>query len=499
MTPNSRFDKVAAVDLGSNSFHLLVARFVDGQIHVLDRLRQRILLGAGLDQEQNLTDEVQERALECLRLFGQHLEHMPSRLVRAVGTNALRLANNAPEFLARARQALGHPIEVISGPEEARLVYLGVAHSLAAVSGRRLVIDIGGGSTEMILGEKYEPIRADSLYIGCVSHSLRYFPNGRIRKSDFEKAEIQARLEFNTIERHYRDYGWDECIGSSGTVLTINQVLRENGWSKRGITMKGLRKLRKALIEAGSVDKLTLAGMPPERGPIFPGGVAILIAAFDRLGIERMVSSEGALREGLIFDLIGRFEHEDIRDHTIRRFAQRYQVDAEQAARIERTGITLLRQVANAWNLDLEESTRYLGWASRLLEIGLSLSFRGYQKHGAYIIENADMPGFSQEDQRFLAAVVMGHRRKISAAFFRQLPPEKSQLAMKLCLLLRLAVRLHRSRSPEPLPKFSLSVSDKSLQLAFPEGWLDHHPLTLADLEDERERLQAVGFELTFR
>lgn len=499
MTSAAKFDKVAAIDLGSNSFHLLVARFVDGQINVLDRLRQRVRLAAGLDKDDNLTEEVQKRALDCLRQFGQHLEHTPAHLVRAVGTNTLRRANNAPEFLAQAREALGHPIEIISGPEEARLIYLGVARSLAAALDRRLVIDIGGGSTELVLGEQYEPLRADSLYIGCVSHTLQYFPDGRIRKSDFEKAEIQARLEFNTLERHYRDYGWDESIGSSGTILTIDHVLRANGWSKRGITNKGLRKLRKALIDVGHVNRLSLPGMPEDRAAIFPGGVAILIAAFDSLGIKQMTSSEGALREGLIFDLVGRFEHEDVRDHTIRRFAERYQVDMEQASRIERTAGTLLKQVADVWQLDLRESSRYLDWASRLLEIGISLSFRGYQKHGAYIIEHADMPGFSQEDQRFLAALIMGHRRKMSAAYFRQLPPEKSQMAMKLCVLLRLAVRLHRSRSPEPLPRFKFTVSDKHLDIDFPDDWLRQHPLTVADLEDEHNRLQAVGLELSVR
>ena len=492
-------EKVAAIDLGSNSFHLLVARFVDGQLHVIDRLRQRVMLAAGLDAQGRLSEDVQERALECLRQFNQHLEHMPQSSVRAVGTNTLRQARNARSFLARARTALGQPIEVISGPEEARLIYLGVAHDLASRSGRRLVIDIGGGSTECILGEQFDPMRADSLYIGCVSHTLRFFPNGRIRKSDFDRAVIQAKLEFNTIERHYHVLGYDECIGSSGTILAADQVLKANGWSKSGITLKGLRKLRKALIEAGQIDKLNINGLPPDRGPVFPGGVAILIAAFESLGIQEMTSSLGALREGLIYDLIGRFEQEDIRDETIRRFVERYHVDIEQASRVQRTSIALLRQAASTWELPIEEGARYLAWASRLLEIGLSLSFRGYQKHSAYIITHADMPGFSQEDQNFLAALVLSHRRKIALSQFRTLAADKAREALRLCIVLRLAVRLHRSRSPEPLPRVAFTVNDTHLGLEFPEDWLDAHPLTHADLDDERVRLQGLGLELTFR
>jgi len=499
MSPRRSVEKVAAVDLGSNSFHLFLARVVDGQIHILDRIRQRVLLAAGLDEKGSLNEETQERALACLEQFGQHLQHVPPGSVRAVGTNTLRRARNARAFLTRAQKALGHPIEVISGREEARLIYLGVAHNISDDEGRRLVIDIGGGSTECIIGERFEPIEADSLYMGCVSFSLRYFPDGRIREEDFAKAEIQARLEFNTLERRYRSLAWQDCIGSSGTILTVEQVLRGSGWSGRGVTSKGLRRLRKALIDTGHADKLKLPGLPEDRQRIFAGGVAILLGAFDTFRLKAMQTSVGALREGVIYDLLGRISHEDVRDHTIRRMSERYHIDHAQAARIETTALGLLRQVATEWDLEDKSFRRFLIWASRLHEIGLSISFAGYQKHSAYIVAHADMPGFSQEDQRLLSAVILGHRRKLSTDYFQSLPDDTAREAMQLCVLLRLAVRLHRSRGPGPPPGLELKVKRNRLEMLFPEGWLQTRPLTSADFEEERQRLQEVGLELTFR
>lgn len=499
MSPTRSVEKVAAVDLGSNSFHLFLARVVDGQIHILDRLRQRVLLAAGLDEKGSLTEEVQGRAMATLQLFGQHLQHMPPGSVRAVGTNTLRRARNARAFLNRAQKALGHPIEVISGREEARLIYLGVAHNLSDDEGRRLVIDIGGGSTECIIGERFEPIEADSLYMGCVSYSLRFFPDGRIRGEDFNQAEIQAQLEFNRLERRYRGLSWQNCIGSSGTILTVEQVLKTNAWGGHGITPKGLKRLRKALIDAGHADRLKLPGLPDDRRRIFAGGVAILLAAFDTFELKSMMTSIGALREGLIYDLLGRIRHEDVRDHTIRRFSERYHIDQAQAARIESTALSLLQQAAAEWDLDVERWRRFLTWASRLHEIGISISFTGYQKHSAYIVAHADMPGFSQEDQTLLAALIMGHRRRLTSDYFQGLPEGEAKSGLRLCVLLRLAARLHRSRSPAPVPDPQVAVKKTRVELVFPEGWLSSHPLAAADLDNERERLQEAGFELTFR
>lgn len=488
--------RLAGIDLGSNSFHMVVARVLQGQLHVVDRMRDRVQLAAGLDGHRELTPAAQQQALTCLERFGERVRDFPAGTVRAVGTNTLRVAKNARPFLERAETALGHPIEIISGREEARLVYLGVAHDLSDDAGRRLVVDIGGGSTECIVGERFEALQTDSLYMGCVSYSQRFFGNGKIRREDFRQAEIAALLELQSIERRYRSIGWDQAIGSSGTVVAVNQVLLENGWSDDGITFKGLRRLRKALVAAGSIDQLRLPGLPADRAAVFPGGVAILLAIFESFGLERMVAATGALREGLLYDLLGRIRHEDVRDRTIRNFSQRYHVDVEQAGRVERTALNLLEQVATEWELAGPLARQFLSWASRLHEIGLSLAHTGYHKHSAYLIEHADMPGFSREDQLMLALLVKNHRRKFSREDFRRLPNHLIKAAQRLCVLLRLAVSLNRSRTPTRLPRIHLWARGGTLQLSFPDGWFDEHPLTRADLEEESKRLASSGFVL---
>jgi exopolyphosphatase/guanosine-5'-triphosphate,3'-diphosphate pyrophosphatase len=497
MTPRHQ-SRVAAIDLGSNSFHLIVARAGDGQLHILDRMRERVLLAVGLDAKGNLSAAAQERALRALRLFGQRVAHMPEESVRVVGTNTLRRARNAKPFLRRAHKVLGHPIEVISGREEARLIYLGVAHSVAETQGRRLVIDIGGGSTECVIGKHFEPLAADSLYMGCVSYSLGFFPGGRIRHEHLERAEIAARLEFETLASRYSAMKWKECLGSSGTILATEQVLRVNNWSDRGITREALQKLRKALIQVGNVDALAqMRGIPADRASVYPGGFAILNAAFEAFGISRMMTATGALREGLIYDLLGRFGHEDVRDATVHQFAERYGVDFEQAARVERTALEFLRAAAEEWDLQRSTSRQYLSWASRLAEVGLSISYNGYHKHSAYIVSNADMPGFSREGQTFLAALIRGHRRKVADAMFRDVTEEQQRDAKCLCVLLRLATRLHRGRRARAVPRIRLIVAKHRIDLHFPRGWLAQHPLTRADLGNEANRLQPLGIELS--
>ncbi len=499
MTPRG-ITKVAAVDLGSNSFHLFVARVIDGRLHIVDRLKQRVLLAAGLDAKGNLSKAAQDRALECLERFGQRLGHLPNHSVRAVGTNTLRLAHNSKSFIRRAQRALGHPIEVISGREEARLIHLGVAHSIAGNVGRRLVIDIGGGSTECIVGKDFEPLAADSLYMGCVSYSMKFFPRGRIRQEYFDRAEIAARLEFETLTSRYGALKWKECVGSSGTILATEQILRANNWARQGITREGLAKLRKAIVGVGHADQLAqVRGISADRASVYSGGLAILCAAFDAFGITRMQTSTGALREGLVYDLLGRIGHEDVRDATIRQFADRYHIDLEQAERVQRTALSFLRVAAPVWGLDNNIARQLIAWGSRLLEIGLSISYNGYHKHSAYIVAHADMPGFSREDQELLAAVILGHRRKISPSQFCDLPEDHAWMARCLCVLLRVSVRLHRGRRARALPHLQLSVKKNRLELKFPRGWLDKHPLTRADLDDEKTRLHPVGFVLTAR
>lgn len=498
--PTGRTPEVlAAVDLGSNSFHLIVARLENGQLHVIDRLREMVRLAAGLDEHRMLTDEAQARALGCLRRFGERLRDLPQGAVRAAGTNTLRQARNGDAFRLAAERALGHPIEVIAGREEARLVYLGVAHGLASVKGRRLVIDIGGGSTEFIIGEGFDPLYRESVAVGCVSMSEAVFGDGRVTEKRMRKAELVTRIELEPIEASYRRTGWEATVGSSGTVRAIGAILEAQGWSQNGISRAGMAKLRQALIDAGHVDLLSVGGLKDERRPVLAGGFAVLSAAFEALGIEHMQVSDMALREGLLYDFLGRFRHEDVRENTVSRLATRVGVDAEQARRVEGTARFCLEQVAAPWSLVAEAHGEVLAWAARLHEIGLVVSHHQYHKHGAYILLNADLAGFSRQEQAVLAALVRAHRRRFALPVFDALEEADRTPAKRLCLVLRLAALLHRGRMDDHLPEFALSIDPADpdrIRLQFPEGWLDAHPLTAADLKQEASRLKAAGFKL---
>jgi exopolyphosphatase/guanosine-5'-triphosphate,3'-diphosphate pyrophosphatase len=488
---------IAGVDLGSNSFHMVVARVVGGRIHVIDRMREVVRLAAGLDERRQLRPEAKTRALACLKRFGQRLRGMPASSVLAVGTNTFRQARKMRPFLLQAERALGHDIEVLPGREEARLIYLGVAHDLPDAGGRRLVVDIGGGSTECIIGERFDPVEADSLYMGCVAWSMRFFPEGRIREKSMREAEIAAGIELQPIQRRYRELGWQQCIGSSGTALHIESILRANDFSNDGITEKGLARLRRELVSAGRIDELRLRGLEPDRLAVLPGGLAILSAIFEGLRVKRMRVSNGALREGLLYELVGRFRHEDVRDQTIARLAEQHHVDLEQAARVEQVALRLFAQTERGeLGTAAEESRRTLSWAARLHEIGLSIAYAGYHKHSAYLVTHADMPGFSRDDQQELAAIILGHRRRLPTATFDELPPERKERALQLCLALRLAVCLNRSRSQARIPLPRLEVHGRRWELGFDRTWLEHHPLTKADLREEAGRFEDAGLEL---
>jgi exopolyphosphatase / guanosine-5'-triphosphate,3'-diphosphate pyrophosphatase len=485
---------IAAVDLGSNSFHMLLARVVGGEVATLDRDREMVLLASGLDARSRLGADARQRAVDCLRRFGQRLRDLPAESVRAVGTNTLRRARNRKAFMSEAEEALGHSIEVISGIEEARLTYLGVARTLGNQDGRRLVVDIGGGSTEVILGERSRPIAMESLYIGCAGLSADYFPRGAVTKDAWRKATLAAHQELEPIVRRFRRLGWERAAGSSGTVRTVGRLLRDAGWSEGDIKAPGLSLLRDRLLEAGDVRALEAVGMSPERAPVFAGGVAILAAAFEALEIESMAVSEGGLREGVLYDLLGRIHDEDTRSRTVEAMMERYHVDREQAERVEATARRLLDQVAAAWKLEDEDSARALQWAALLHEIGLDIAHGHFHKHGAYVIENADLPGFSLAEQALVATLVRAHRRKLPIELFEDAP----RSWLRLSVLLRIAVALHRGRGgTAPMPELSIEEGKRSLHLAFPAGWLEEHPLTAADLELESRYLEPAGFALT--
>ncbi|MDF1822033.1 MAG: exopolyphosphatase [Alcanivoracaceae bacterium] len=487
---------LAAIDLGSNSFHMVVGWLEHNEIRLQESLSEKVQLGAGLDARNQLTEEACRRALDCLARFAQRIEGIPRGYVRVVGTNTLRVARNAKAFLKQAEAVLGHDIDIVAGREEARLIYLGVSHHLPGSNGRRLVVDIGGGSTELIIGERFESVETESLHMGCVSFSGRFFADGQVTEKAFRKAVTAARQEVLSIEAAYRALGWQEAVGASGTVKAIAQVCQENGWASDGITLDGLQKIRKQILKTGAIDELAFKGLRDDRVPIFPAGVAILTGIFEQLGIEHMTVAAGALREGLLYDLLGRFAREDVRERSILAMLGRYHVDRAQAERVHDSAMLLLKQVAGDWGLDQDIYRDLLRWAALLHEIGLSVSHTQFHKHGAYLLLNSDLPGFSRQEQEMMAALVRGHRRKIPAAEFDNLAEEDRLPARRLCLLLRLATRLHHARSTDKAPEPELVARGDELTLTFPDHWLDERPLSEADFEQEQDYFGAAGITL---
>src|SRR5687768_13403601 len=488
----ARHETLAAVDLGSNSFHLEIGRVVDGQIYPLDAVREVVRLGGGLTAEKRIDRATQAAALEALAKFGERLRGFARPAVRAVGTNTLRVAKNAPQFLREARAALGFPIEVISGREEARLIYVGVAHALPASAERRLVVDIGGGSTEFIIGTGLEPLLTESLYMGCVSYSLKYFPGGAIEKPRMKAAELAARQELAHIVRPYREAGWAEAVGSSGTARSMENILRENGFAAEGLTREGLERLKTLLLKVEKADAERLAGLRPNRAPVLPGGLAIMGAVFDALGIESMKVSEGALRHGVLYDLLGRTQHQDMREATVAQFARRYHVDAAQSERVKALALKIYDALSPGAEREDDPERQLLEWAARLAEIGLSIAHAQYHKHSAYVLSNADMPGFSRMEQARLARTVLAHRGKLS----KMQDAGLDAADWKLVFALRTASLILRSRSDANLPFLRVAADAGGFAIDLPQSWLDDNPLSAAALEAEAAHWASVGMKL---
>lgn len=489
-------ESVAAVDLGSNSFHMLVARTADGSPVVVDRLREMVQLASGLDSKGRLDDEVRDRALACLGRFGQRLRHMPADAVRAVGTNTLRALHDSGAFLRDAEEALGHAIETISGIEEARLIYLGVAESMPDAERQRLVIDIGGGSTELIVGQGYEPRKMESLYMGSITTTREHFQDGQLTAKSWRRAVTAVRQELEPVRARFMELGWSETIGASGTVRAVESLIQAAGGEANAITLPALAQLREQILAAGKIQKLDLPRLDPKRQNYIVGGVAILTALFEGLELDVMRCSDGALREGLLHDLIGRIRDQDARDRSVDALADRYHVDRQHVARVERTALKMLSMVAEDWNLTEPHLRQQLSWAVKLHEIGFDIAHDHYHHHGQYIVANSDLPGFSRSEQQWLALLVRAHRRKFPVDALRQLPARRRRAAERLAMLLRLALAMHRGRSPTPRPEFQLTVGKNSATLKLPSEWLERNLLTQAVLETEARYLAAVGFRL---
>ena len=489
---------VAAVDLGSNSFRMLVAQVVKTpsgtQLRPIDTLRESVRLAAGLTDNKLLGNDAYQRGITAIRRFGERIRGFDPANVRAVATNTLRVAKNASHFTREAEEALGFPIEVIAGVEEARLIYIGAAHEVPAVQGNRLVVDIGGGSTELIIGKGYEPRLMESLYIGCVSHSLRFFPKGNIDSHAFKEAELAARREIQVISEAYLKAGWKQVIGSSGTARALAELIAENNFNGQIdnadglITRDGLRAMKKHLLKYDHINQVELQGLKDDRRSVWPGGLAIMIAVFDELGIESMEVTDAALRIGVLYDLLGRSQHEDMRFVTVEQFMQRYAVDREQAKRVGNLAAEFLAQLPKPDEESRADNIALLQWAANLHEIGLSISHNGYHKHSAYIAGNADMPGFSKNDQARLAALLIGHTGKLG-----KLANNASFSDWRMLFCMRLAQVLCRGRSDINLPKVKVSEHNGDYLVSLSKDWAREHPLTEFSLQKEAAEWERVG------
>jgi exopolyphosphatase / guanosine-5'-triphosphate,3'-diphosphate pyrophosphatase len=486
---------LAALDLGSNSFHLLIAKIEHGEIRPVEALAEKVQLGAGLENGV-LSDEAIARGLECLSRFAQLLGSVDIKRVRVVGTNALRQAKNRKAFTAPAKRILGTPVDVIYGLEEARLVYLGVAHALADDAQSRLVIDIGGGSTEFIIGQRFEPLFMESLQLGCVSYGKTFFPKGRISRDNFRDAYDQARAQALPIRHRFRSKHWAECVGSSGTLQAIETILTQNGWGDGGIDRQGLSTLEKNLLKYKLMDDIQLEGLAAQRRNVILPGIAIASALFDVLGIDRMRTSRGALREGVIYDLMGRLNHEDVRERTVNALMQRYAVDVDTAEVVERRTRTIFSAIHKSWQLTADDG-ELLRWLARTHEIGMAISHKHFSRHTAYLLRHADLPGFSQDEQELLAVLALGHRGKLGADFFADSADADPARLTYLLAIIRLASCFKYVEKLDHLPDFSIVAKEKSLTLDFPAGWLEDHPLTAHALENEKVVLGKVGLKLS--
>lgn len=480
----------AAVDLGSNSFHMVIARVQDERVEIIDREKEMIQLARGINPEGFLRQDAQQRALACLNRFAERLKQIPKEQIRAVGTKTLRSVSQPKQFLKEAQKILGVPIHIISGYEEARLVYSGLAHSVTSDHSQRLVVDIGGGSTELIIGKDYDPLLLESLPLGCVTYTEMFKGSAsKLNNSTFIKAYLAACAELEPIRKIYLKAGWQLAYGTSGTIRAIGELLQ----SKDGgavITAASIDWLCKEIFN----NKSTLDNLPGLRRSVLPAGLAILKAVFDQLKLESMHVADSALKEGLLYDSIGRLSDHDSRIVTVRKLQEKYQVDQDQAARVEKTALAFWEQIDGPL-LPGVSRTKVLSWAAQLHEIGMSISHSSHHHHGFYILRYSDLAGFGRYEQYILANLVRTHRKGLYANKFDELDEQSIEALTPLVVCLRLAVLLHRRREDLDYTP-SLQLKDKVFKINFRKQWLKDRPLTMDGLNQEGKNLEALGISL---
>lgn len=495
---------IAAIDLGSNSFHMVVAKVVRQELQIISRHKMRVRLAQGLDEDKNIDQEAMERGIECLGMFAERIQGFEIEDVRIAATHTLRRAPNTQLFMEKAKQVLPFPIEIISGQEEARLIYLGVAHTQPEWK-RKLVVDIGGGSTELVVGHEFEAEHLNSKQMGCVSFTDRFFDQGKISHKRLNQAILAAEQKLESLSRTYKNYGWDAALGSSGTIKAIQEVFIGLGHEDGLITNKRLNQLIDMLCDAKNIKSIELENLDPERKPVFAAGVAILKAVFNSLDIHEMAFSNGALREGLLYEMEDRFHRSDIRMRTTENLARKHAVDLNYANQVRIQAKAFLNQVSDDLGIEKKgELSSLLGWSALLHEVGLSMNYSGFHRHSAYILQHTSMPGFNQEQQKVVSILARFQRKSLKLKEMPQLNLFKRKHLLPLIAILRLSIVLNVQRSTTPLPNIELSLKSNGDQddiwhlSSDDPNWLEENRLLCADLHTEQAYWDAIGWQLSF-
>ncbi|WP_231919041.1 Ppx/GppA phosphatase family protein [Shewanella sp. UCD-FRSSP16_17] len=491
-----------AIDMGSNSFHLVIAREQDGLLQVLHKEKRQVQLAKYLDNHNVLAEVAIENGVQCLKDFSQRFSNLAKAQVKIVATHTLRVAKNRQSFLTAARKVLPYPINVVSGHEEARLIYTGIAHS-QVLEQKNIVIDIGGGSTEVIVGNEKRAKHLASLKCGCVSYNKRFFVNGHLTKEAFKQAIQAADKQFSGLSQVYFNQDWSLVLGSSGSAKAITLAISEVTDNGKGITSKNLLALKKHLINVGSIDKLEFELLDERRIPLLAAGLAILISFFRQLGIEHLQAAKGALREGVLYELAKIEQQDDIRQRTLSSLAQLYHADVNQASKVTKTALTLFEQVSNSWQL--ADYRWLLEGACQLHEIGISINSKSHHKHGSYILENSDLPGFNQQQQQMLALLVGNHRKKLNYPAMTIADEIQRQAFTRLLTLLRLAVLFNLGRTSSSNQQIKVKAQQADLTIKFSQRKeqdkeaIQRSELLIQDLYAEQKKLATIGINLSFK
>ncbi|MCK6265511.1 guanosine-5'-triphosphate,3'-diphosphate diphosphatase [Vibrio sp. ZSDE26] len=483
----------AAIDLGSNSFHMLVVRHISGSVQTMAKIKRKVRLASGLDEHNALSQEAMQRGWDCLSLFAERLQDIPKDNIRIVGTATLRTATNVDIFLKKANQILGYDIKVISGEQEAAMIYQGVAHTSGGI-GRRLVVDIGGASTELIIGKGFEAKALTSLKMGCVTWLEKHFQDRQLTQHNFDSAINAAKETIAPILDQYTQIGWDVCVGASGTVQALQEIMLAQGMDEV-ITLAKLKRLQKQAMLTDQLEELEIEGLTLERALVFPSGLSILIAIFELLEIDSLTLAGGALREGMAYEMVPELRQSDIRARTIDSIQKRYQMDSLYAQQVADTANKLLIQCGGEQWIPEPQGQPLLNTACQLHEVGLTIDFKQAGKHNAYLLEQLDLPGYTRAQKHCLAEITRRYREQFSAM------PEQHAVSatsgQRILRLLRLSVLLTHRRDSEKQPEIHIKAEDNALDISVCHQWLSRNPLTAAELEIEASRQSDAGWPLT--